>query len=86
MNTKIAMHKAKVTRVEQMNEETPRRSYYMVETPEDSPGKDQEIITIQTGLSPLLQKVNLKRKHDEKTESEEEEMETTRKKKQRYGT
>lgn len=56
----------------------------MVESPDDSPGKDNGILMLQTGLSLLLQKVNLKRKHDEDTESEEDKMETTCTKKQRH--
>lgn len=40
---------------------------------------------LQAGLSPLLQKVNLKRKHEEDTESEEDRMEQTRSKKQKNG-
>lgn len=49
-----------------------RKVYYMVESPEGSPERDREAITIQTGLSPLLQKVNLKRKYEEESESEGE--------------
>lgn len=43
------------------------------------------MIMLQTGLSPLLQKVNLKRKHDEDSESEKDEMERTRSKRQKHG-
>lgn len=65
---------------------SPSRGYYTVESPEDSPGKDSGILMLQTGLSPLLHNVNLKRKHDADTESEEDKMENTRSKRQRQAT
>lgn len=83
--TKVAPKEVKENRAKQTNGEKTRRSYYMVETPEDSPGKGQEIITIQTDMSPLLQKVNFKRKHDEDSESEGKEMEIKRMKRQKQG-
>lgn len=45
----------------------------MVESPEGSPERDRGAMIIQTGLSPLMQKVRLKRKHEDQIESEEEE-------------
>lgn len=64
----------------------PRRNYYIVESPEASPGGSREPIPTQTGLSPMMQKVNLKWKFDEETESEEKEVEveTKRVKRQQY--
>lgn len=59
------------------------RDYYLVESPVESPSKSNEIMMLQTGLSPLLQKVNMKSKHDEGSESKEKEMESTRTKRQR---
>lgn len=44
----------------------------MVESPEGSPERDRKAITIQTGLSPLLYKVNLKRKYEDESESDDE--------------
>lgn len=50
-----------------------RRVVYMVESPEGSPEMDRGAMIIQTGLSPLMQKVRLKRKHEDHSEPEGEE-------------
>lgn len=47
--------------------------HYIVESPTESPEKERAIITVETGLSSLLQKVNLKREHEEEMESDVEE-------------
>lgn len=51
---------------------------YLVESPTESPEKGQAIISMPMSLIALLQKVNLKRKHEEEMESNMEEPEEIR--------
>lgn len=44
---------------------------YIIEPP-DSPSESGSLITLPTGLSPLMQKVNLKRKFEDESDSEKE--------------
>lgn len=63
-----------------------RRVYYTVESPDDSPERDRIIATAPTGLSPMMQKFNLKRKHEDGMDEEELGQETNTNKKQKQGT
>lgn len=56
-----------------------------MESPEETLEKEHVIIMIQTRLSPLSQKVNLKRKYEEETQLEDEEMDVMRVKRQKQG-
>lgn len=56
---------------------------YRVESPEYSPDKHRNNINVETGLSPLLVKMNLKRKHIEKIESDKDTVEERKTKKVR---
>lgn len=56
---------------------------YRVESPEHSPDKHKNNISVETGLSPLLVKMNLKRKHIEKIESDKDTVEERKTKKVR---
>lgn len=56
---------------------------YIVETPDSPTEAWGQIIAAPTGLSPLMMKVNLKRKYEEETDSETEEREEQAVKKRR---
>lgn len=60
------------------------RSSYTVESPTESPERERAII-IHTGLSPLIKKVNLKRKYEEEIEYDSEELAQARQKKYKKG-
>lgn len=49
------------------------QSWNYIEEPPDSPATSREGLIIPTRLNPLIQKINLKRKHEEEYASDSEE-------------
>lgn len=58
---------------EMLGDQESKRNY-IVESPTESPKKGRAEITMQSELSPLMQKVNLKRKYKMESESDIEEV------------
>lgn len=58
---------------EMLGDQESKRNY-IVESPTESPEKGRAEITMQSELSPLMQKVNLKRKYKMESESDIEEV------------